>query len=683
MADQHLRLIISGNATGAEKAIRQFDRQMTAMSRKLDRAGRALTMGMTLPLAAAGAAAVKMAMDAQESENLFKVAMGNASKDARQWSESMSDALGLNAYEVRKNVGTFNQMLKSLGLGSKQSVEMAKGLTQLSADMASFYNLKPEEAFQKLQAGISGEIEPLKRLGVVVNEATVKQFAYKTGIAAVGSELSEQQKVQARYGVIMQQTANAQGDLARTQDSATNQMRRLQAETAETAIKFGEVLLPILQDVVGAGNAVVGWLDDMSEGQRKATVYAGLFAASMGPAVSQMAKLVDMYRAVIVWSAKRRTAAVKDAAVEVAAADSVAAAWSRAAIASKAAAFAKLAGTIGLVVGGTVALANTIKPGGAIDDWIKADNKRLSRPLDEMRKSAVLAKASLDELGKQSVGLHQNIQPLAASVTKTTDGFKSLHSNIRNTGTAMAGQAGAQAQYKALVEDTAEATNNLVRAMNGQMVAADSLAGKTRSYEEAQIASQQADLDVKAAKDGLNEAIKTHGKNSDEARSAALNLRTAELRAKDAMVDYKKAAKDKTVAEKLQAWRDLWSQIADASLRARDAARQAGASIPAAATAARSAGLDAAYANQKALGGVISAKYGGRVVRVGEAGTDEAIIPLKRTQRSMGLLAQTMQRMGVGGGGGVVNNFNISGSRYDADFIQIAVDQALYKRLNS
>ena len=102
-----------------------------------------------------------MAMDAVESENLFEVAMGSMAGDARKWSEETSKALGLNAYNVRKNVATYNSMLTSMGLTAQESLKISEGLTQLSYDMASFYNLKPEDAFEKLKSGISGEAEPL------------------------------------------------------------------------------------------------------------------------------------------------------------------------------------------------------------------------------------------------------------------------------------------------------------------------------------------------------------------------------------------------------------------------------------------------------------------------------------------------------------------------------------------
>jgi hypothetical protein len=246
-----------------------------------------------------GAAAVKMAMDAQESENLFEVSMGKMAKATREWSDSMSKALGLNAYEVRRFVSTFNVMLTSLGIAPKKASVMSQRLTQLAYDMASFFNLKPAEAFQKLQSGITGEIEPLKRLGIIVNETAVKAFAMAKGIGATSGglrenqkrlqlilreyranikavkaskktdeekalaidkmtfklrdtvarlseqkrELSETDKIMARFGLIMEATSKAQGDLERTMGSATNVLRRMTSQLKLAAIQFGIGLL--------------------------------------------------------------------------------------------------------------------------------------------------------------------------------------------------------------------------------------------------------------------------------------------------------------------------------------------------------------------------------------------------------------------------------------------------------
>ncbi|MCK9602274.1 MAG: phage tail tape measure protein, partial [Sphaerochaeta sp.] len=197
--------------------------------------------------AAIGWASIKMAMDAVESENLFTVSMGKMGDAARQWSEDLNKALGLSAYELRENVGVFYNMTTSMGLATQEAYNLSTGMTELAYDMASFYNIDVEEAFLKLRSGITGETEPLKRLGILVDENTTKMYAYKEGIAAQGAELTQQQKVQARYAAILAQTTNAQGDLAATLDSPTNQLRIFKTQIKETSINLGMALLPAFQ----------------------------------------------------------------------------------------------------------------------------------------------------------------------------------------------------------------------------------------------------------------------------------------------------------------------------------------------------------------------------------------------------------------------------------------------------
>lgn len=260
--------------------------KMKSVGDKMASFGKSMSMYVTAPILAAGAAATKLAMDAVESENLFEVSMGANAKAAREWSNQISDSLGLNEYAIRKNVATFNTMFESMKIGSQKSLEMSEGLTKLAYDMASFYNLGTEEAFQKLQSGISGEIEPLKRLGIVVSEASVKQYAYRNHIAQTGKELTENQKVMARYGLIMEATSKAQGDLARTAESPANKLRVLKESVTELAIKFGENLLPILEAVMKVVSPIINLFSKMNPTVLKTVTVIAMIAAAIGPVVA-------------------------------------------------------------------------------------------------------------------------------------------------------------------------------------------------------------------------------------------------------------------------------------------------------------------------------------------------------------------------------------------------------------
>lgn len=194
-------------------------------------------------------------MNAVENDSLFEVTLGKWADATYDWSNTMADALGLNANEVRRATGVIYNMTTSMGVNEDNALKMAKGISMLSNDMASFYNLPTDEAFNKLRAGLTGETEPLKALGILVDENTVKQVAYAEGIARNGAELTAQQKVLARYLAILKQTGNAQGDLARTLDSPANQMRVFKANLTNLSVAFSNFLLPVLQAVMPYLNA--------------------------------------------------------------------------------------------------------------------------------------------------------------------------------------------------------------------------------------------------------------------------------------------------------------------------------------------------------------------------------------------------------------------------------------------
>lgn len=238
---------------GLDRALKDTAKAADSMAKSVDSIGNRLSVVsglVTGALAAIGGSAIKMAMDAVESENLFQVSMGDMADEARRFSEELRNQFGLNAVEVRRNVGVFNNMFRAMGLGTNAAYEMSTSLVRLTYDMASFFNLRPEEAFEKIRAGIMGETEPLRQLGIVINDTAVKQFALNKGLIEAGDELTEQQKVLVRYALLLEQTANAQGDLARTIESPTNQLRIFRARLEEIALEVGQAFLPALSNAL-------------------------------------------------------------------------------------------------------------------------------------------------------------------------------------------------------------------------------------------------------------------------------------------------------------------------------------------------------------------------------------------------------------------------------------------------
>lgn len=258
MTVDELQVLITANTTALKKEIAKTNSTVSSLKKSADKTQSGVTSAfkkLKTGIVALGIGkvikdSIQLGMDAIESDNLFEVSLGNMADSVRDWSEEVGNALGLSATEMRKNVGTIYNMTTSMGLAEDNALKMSKGVTLLANDMASFYNLSTDEAFSKINAGLTGETEPLKRLGILVDENTIKQVAYQQGIAETGTELTQQQKVLARYCAILQQTGNAQGDLARTLDSPSNQLRQLKSQVQQLGITFGSFFMPVLQAVI-------------------------------------------------------------------------------------------------------------------------------------------------------------------------------------------------------------------------------------------------------------------------------------------------------------------------------------------------------------------------------------------------------------------------------------------------
>lgn len=202
---------------------------------------------------------VGLASDLEEVQNVVDVTFGQGAAQIEEFAETASTAFGLTELQTKQFSGTIGAMVKSMGLTEKEALDMSTALVGLTGDMASFYNLDHETAFEKIRSGISGETEPLKQLGINMSVANLEAYALSKGIRTAYKDMSEAEKVNLRYGYIMQQTADAQGDFVRTQDSYANQVRILQNNLDTMAANIGSALIPAL-------TSAVGWLNSLFAG---------------------------------------------------------------------------------------------------------------------------------------------------------------------------------------------------------------------------------------------------------------------------------------------------------------------------------------------------------------------------------------------------------------------------------
>ena len=201
--------------------------------------------------------AITESNDYVENLNLFTVAMGDASEAALEYAETVKNALGIDPSEWIRNQGVFKQITSGFGVVEEQANLMSKNLTQLGYDISSFYNISVEDAMLKLQSGISGELEPLRRLGYALDVATLQQVAYNHGIMQSFMTMTQAQKSQLRYIAIMEQSGNALGDMAATVQTPANALRILQQEFNQLARAVGNLFIPALQRIIPVVRVVV------------------------------------------------------------------------------------------------------------------------------------------------------------------------------------------------------------------------------------------------------------------------------------------------------------------------------------------------------------------------------------------------------------------------------------------
>ena len=185
-----------------------------------------------------------------EDLNLFNASMGQYAAEAQKYAEQVGEVLGIDPGEFMRNQGTFNTIIHGFGVASDQAYLMSKNLTQLGYDIASFFNISFEDAMQKLQSGISGELEPLRRLGYDLSVARLQEEALALGIEKKVSAMTQAEKSQLRYYAIMTQVTTAQGDMARTLNAPVNQLRVLQAQVTQCAKALGNIFIPMLNAVL-------------------------------------------------------------------------------------------------------------------------------------------------------------------------------------------------------------------------------------------------------------------------------------------------------------------------------------------------------------------------------------------------------------------------------------------------
>lgn len=192
-----------------------------------------------------------------EDLNLFTASMGEYAQEAQKFAEKVGEAMGIDPAEWMRNQGVFNTIITGFGVASDRAYIMSKNLTQLGYDLSSFFNISYQDSMQKLSSGISGELEPLRRLGYDLSVARLQQEAYNLGINRSINSMTQAEKAQLRYYAIMTQVTVAQGDMARTLNAPANQLRVFHAQIIMAGRAIGNIFIPALNAILPYAIAVV------------------------------------------------------------------------------------------------------------------------------------------------------------------------------------------------------------------------------------------------------------------------------------------------------------------------------------------------------------------------------------------------------------------------------------------
>jgi len=279
-------------SASVSKNMKQVGGQMTDVGKKM-------TTFVTLPILAAGGAALKMATDLEETKNKANVVFASMAEDVMEWSRTSDTALGMSQQRALDTVSTFGAMGDSAGMNAQANLKWSQSLVQLGSDWSSFYNLNPVDALNAIQSAVAGQYEPLRRMGIVINQASLEQKALQMGLMEEGGVLSDAARYQALYALMVEKSSAAQGDFARTADGVANQTRIVRAQFENAAATLGAQLLPYATQLLTWVSKAIGWFQLLTPEQQKWIVILAGIVAVAGPLLIIIGSLVTAIGALI------------------------------------------------------------------------------------------------------------------------------------------------------------------------------------------------------------------------------------------------------------------------------------------------------------------------------------------------------------------------------------------------
>jgi hypothetical protein len=300
---RNLQVVISGDAKSLNRAFNEAGVSAGRAETKMSKFGGMLrTLGPAAGIAsvgfiALGKSAVDAASDVNESLTKNQVLFGKYAQGVKAFSEQSAKSFGVSKAAALEYTGVFGNLFNALGVSQRKSADFSVSLTKLAADMASFNNTSIEDALEAIRSGLVGETEPLRRFGVNLNDATLRQEAMALGLTkTVKNVLTPYQRSMAAQALIVKQTSAAHGDFARTSNGLANQQRILSARVEDLKVKLGTALLPAalsatkaLNNLGSSSRDINRFLERNRESINELTAAFRRIVATVGPIVGRMA----------------------------------------------------------------------------------------------------------------------------------------------------------------------------------------------------------------------------------------------------------------------------------------------------------------------------------------------------------------------------------------------------------
>lgn len=288
---------IIGDNAQFDDSIDQSENKLEEFGKSAERVGKNLSIFVTAPILALGTQLVKAGSDAEETSAKFNTVFSNIGNDAQAAADILINSFDLSENKSRELLAATGDLLTGFGFTQDSALDLSSQVQQLAVDLASFTNFSggAEGASIALTKALLGERESVKSLGISILETDVNAKVLELTQQGITFETERQAKAYATLLIAQEQSKNAIGDYARTQDGLANQFRALQGDIEDLAVDFGELLIPAAIDLVNIGKDAVSFFTDLDDGTKRIIITVAGLAAAIGPVTLVISKLVTLY----------------------------------------------------------------------------------------------------------------------------------------------------------------------------------------------------------------------------------------------------------------------------------------------------------------------------------------------------------------------------------------------------